>query len=307
MKVFDVSAGEYGNLFPHRTHIFNSEAFIELNRHKCVQIYRLVFCDGRAYAGLVLGERDGMLMSPFSAPFGGFDINREPSASRMTEIAEWLKEWLAGRRCTIVLPPPFYGSALTTKSAYAMQIIGAQQDSLINHHLAVTSADIYASSLDSKSRNKLKRGLSASHTFIKLDSRNPQEIERAYRIIAVNRANKGYPLWMSLNEVISTTATVHAEFFLLNINGEDVASAMVYPVAPGIVQVIYWGDTGVASDSHPMNLLAYCLNEHYSHTDTEIIDIGPSGDFKTLNSGLADFKESVGCSPTLKLRYTLNP
>ncbi len=306
MKIFDVNPDEYRNLFIRRPHIYNSDAFLELNSHKCERIHRLVFSDGRAYAGLVLGERHGEFMAPFSAPFGGFDINREPSAGRMSEIAESLKIWLDGRRCTITLPPPFYSPGLTAKSAYALLAVEARQDSLINHHLPVTSGGNYIASLDSKSRNKLKLGLATDHRFLKLDSANPADIERAYRIIARNRANKDYPLRMSLSEVLETAAVVNAEFFVLNINGSDVASAIIYPVAPSIVQVIYWGDNAEGSKSHPMNLLAYCLLEHYADTDINIIDIGPSGDFDTLNGGLADFKESIGCIPTLKFRYTIN-
>ncbi len=306
MTVSELSAKEYSALFPHRPHLFNSVEFAELNRHKCASVHFLAFSDSKFRGGLIAGERDGALMNPFSAPFGGFDFNREPSAAKMIEIVESLKEWLHGRRCTITLPPAFYAPGSTEKSAYAFQRTHWRQESLINHHLTVVNPAEYTSSLDSKSRNKLKRGLDCCHSFAKLDTRSHADIERAYRIIAVNRARKGYSLRMSLDDVVATAPVVQAEFFILSIDGIDVASAQIYNPAPGIVQVIYWGDTGEASECHPMNLLAYHILKHYSGTGIKVIDVGPSGDFDTLNPGLADFKESIGCTPTLKFRYTIN-
>lgn len=306
MKVTELSAKEYAELFPNPSHVFNFAAFVELNSRKCERIHRLAFSDGRVYAGIVFGECNGELMSPFSAPFGGFDVNREPTVGRMVDIAEALTDWLGGRRCIITLPPLFYSPALTARSAYAMQSIMARQKSLINHHLEVTDSRVYLSTIDSKARNKLKTGMKSDWKFCKLDSANPDDIERAYRIIAVNRANRGYILRMSLEDVVNTTPVVRAEFFILSINGLDIASAQVYPTAPGIVQVIYWGDTGECQGLHPMNLLAACMLDYYSRTDVKVIDIGPSGDFEGVNNGLADFKESIGCVPSLKFRYIIN-
>lgn len=307
MEVRSISPKEYGELFQRPTHIYNSVEFAELNRMKCDSLHYLAFSDSKTRAGMIVGERDGVLMSPFSAPFGGFDVNRGPSAGCMAEIVGALRSYAGGRRCIVTLPPSFYSPELTAKSAYAFMQAGSRTDTLLNHHFACLDPADYVLSLESKARNKLKLGLASDWTFSPISRGDIEGIRRAYRVIALNRSQKGYPLRMSFEDVVATKEVANADFFLLNIGGVDVASAQIHRTAPGIAQVIYWGDIGEASDKHPMNLLAYCVFSHYRREGVKIVDIGPSGDFDALNFGLADFKESIGCIPTLKFRFTLNP
>ena len=67
--------------------MFNSVAFTELNRGKCDDIHYLVFADSRVRVGIVLGERGGRLLSPFSAPFGGFCYNNSRQMIGVTDEA----------------------------------------------------------------------------------------------------------------------------------------------------------------------------------------------------------------------------
>ena len=76
MEILELSPKEYGQVFDRPYHVFNGAAFSELNRHKCAGLHYLVFKDSKIRLGLVLGERDGVLCSPFSAPFGGFSSLR---------------------------------------------------------------------------------------------------------------------------------------------------------------------------------------------------------------------------------------
>ena len=50
-----------------------------------------------------------------------------------------------------------------------------------------------------------------------------------------------------------------ADFFLLSLEDEPVAAALVFYVADGIVQVIYWGDLPAHAANKCMNYLAYRL------------------------------------------------
>ena len=132
--------------------------------------------------------------------------------------------------------------------------------------------------------------------FKHIPSTDLEGVKSAYEVIRLNREEHGYNLRMSLGDVMSTINVVPADFFLLSYNGVDVASAMVYRLAPKICQVIYWGNIGAYSNLRPMNVLAYRLFEYYSKLDIDIIDIGPSSIDGVPDYGLLEFKESIGCS-----------
>ena len=74
MRAKEVSEEEYRRRFPQPLHVFNSLPFIALNAAKVDRVrYILTGDEGRTRMGLVAGQRDGMLLSPFSAPYGGPD------------------------------------------------------------------------------------------------------------------------------------------------------------------------------------------------------------------------------------------
>ena len=129
----------------------------------------------------------------------------------------------------------------------------------------------------------------------------PENIARAYAVIRGNRESKGYALQMSLESVLKTAEVVSAEFFVMTLDGADVAAAMVYPVTEGINQVIYWGDLPGYTDCRAMNYFTYKVFEHYFDKGLKVLDIGPSSVEGIPNYGLCSFKENLGC--TISLRH----
>lgn len=47
---------------------------------------------------------------------------------------------------------------------------------------------------------------------------------------------------MTLDDVLATVPVANAVFFILQNSGTYIAGAMVYNVADGIMQIIYWND-----------------------------------------------------------------
>ena len=78
MEIIEVKANEYSEFFNKYSHIYNNVAFTQLNADKCEHVHYLIFKDTKVRLGITLGEREEMLCSPFSAPFGGFDFTNEP-------------------------------------------------------------------------------------------------------------------------------------------------------------------------------------------------------------------------------------
>lgn len=308
MKITRLSSKEYFQTFPAPQHAFNSARFIELNSWKISEVIHLCIADSKPRLGLSIGRRDdGSLLAPFSAPFSGFDFNRRQSAETMLEAAQALRTEVPGLKLT--LPPAIYAPDMNSRTLLALMAAGAKIDfSDWNFHIPLSPrpAD-YLETLSSDSRKKLKKALRSQFHTLKINN----DPERAYRVIQANRQQHAYPLRMTLDDVIATTAgsapIIEADFFVLTDGATDVAAAMVYNVSPGIRQVVYWGDD--SSVQHlcptPVNLLALHLVNHYGNLGNSILDIGPSSSGGILSPGLCKFKDSIGCQITPKPTLTL--
>lgn len=300
MKIFEVSAADYSRAFPHPAVVYNSVAFTELNAAKVNRVRRIIIAgdNDAPVLGLTIGESDGdgAMRAPFSAPFACFDSNREHGSSVMLEAAGLLRSEYIGLRLT--LPPEFYAG---TKQFLSLMASGASLEYLDwNYHLDLSRPII--DGFSSAARNKLRQ---AERSGLRLEKCT---IERAYEIIRINRSNRGYYLAMTLDQVIATAdkgGPVRGDFFVLTDGNTDAAAAIVFHVAAGIAQVIYWGDIPYEGCRQPMNLLAARLAEHYAGRGLRILDIGPSGSDGIPSPGLSDFKDSIGCivtaKPTLRL------
>ncbi|MCM1138466.1 MAG: hypothetical protein NC453_07835 [Muribaculum sp.] len=273
----------------------------------------MLFIDhGRVRFGMVVGDDGKMLKSPFSAPFGGLEVGRCQRLSHYLDAYESLKRF-AEDRCRnllVTLPPQFYyeGSHVV-KQEVAMRACGFELAySDIDHYIpAILSANGMREKMWPEARNKLnfaERQCFCMETDNSMMDNSLPMIQRAYGIIKDNRDEKGYTLWLSLEDVIRTVRVVSADFFVVTLDRVDVAAAMVYHVTEEVVQVIYWGDKPGYSRYRPMNLLASKIVEHYSEQG-KIVDVGPSSSQGVPSIGLCDFKESVGCSADLKQTFVI--
>ena len=306
MRLDIVTPEAYRQFFPHPRHVFNKVDFTELNKEKCDSVQYLCFSENKARIGLVIGERDGLFRSPFSAPFGGFDANQPDRIEYYEEAVALLKEYLSsqGKPLKMVLPPTVYGS-YTAKMYNALIRGGAKlQFSELNYAYELERFADYESYLDRSARKNFHNARQYPFVFQELE-RTPENIARAYAVIEANRVSKGYALQMSLDSVLQTADVVSAEFFVMSLDGADVAAAMVYPIAEGINQVIYWGDAPGYEDCRAMNYFTYKVFEHYAGQGLKVLDIGPSSVEGIPNYGLCSFKENLGCTITLRHVFEL--
>lgn len=298
MEVREVTAREYGAYFTGRPHIYNSTAFATLNEHKVEAVRYLLLCDSKVRFGIIIG--DGR--SPFSAPFGGLDYNRGQGFEQVDEAIVALKEYL-GSPIRITLPPPCYGGTMVTMMVSSLLRYGRLVHADVNYHFVTDDITTYEEALDSNGKNKLRQSI--EHFGNDEDAFLVAEAARAYEVIRRNREEHHYPLRMTLEEVVKTTAIIPADFFVLTHGGQDVAAAQVFHVAEGIAQVIYWGDVHAYSHLRPMNYLAYRLFQYYHECGIGIVDVGPATEGGTPNYGLCAFKQSIGCRASLKYTFEL--
>lgn len=308
MEIKRLTYEEYAAAFDrHAPHVYNTTAF---NRHNAAKadggLTYLGFADRSLRMGIIVGERQGRLLSPFSAPFGGLTMSGRQSAGHVAEAARLLAGYgrERGKKVTVTLPPSIYAPASTAMQTVAFAAAGRPDYADINHHRALDAPA--AEGLLQKARNQRNFALRQGFGFEAATEPDAAFIERVYAVIERNHTELGHPLRMTLADVESTAPLTGSMFFVMTHAGRDVAAAMVNRSAAGVAQVIYWGDTLEARSLHPMTLLATEVMDACREAGATTFDIGPSSERGEVAAGLCRFKESLGCTATVKPTFTLD-
>lgn len=286
---------------PNLSHVFNSAAFNTLNAKKCDSVHYLLFREGKYRLGIILGQRGDTFLSPFSAPFGGFEAVRTDVQIQYIENAiELLKSYVTennGAHIQLTLPPLFYDQSVIAKTINSLYRLGFSLNTVdVNHAIELAS---WKSKMIKRQSNF--EGMSFQRCS------NVGEKNMAYEIIRENRKHRGYPLRMTKDQVMETVKLLDADFFMASTpDGLHVASALVYHLSKNIVQVIYWGNLPDFDHFRPMNFLALNLISYYKNLNVSMIDIGPSSENSIPNYGLCDFKERIGCCVHPKFSFIWN-
>jgi hypothetical protein len=307
MSWMAITQKEYSDFFKgNYLSVFESVPFIETNKSRADEILYLVYKDSKLRFGAIGGVCGKELRLPFSAPYSNLSIvseNRiELYHQAIKELVGYVKE-LGLESILFTLPPMFYSRSHITKLSHALNLNTFKMKIHdLNHHFDLTgfSEDSYISSLDTKSRQKLKAGIANGLVF-----EETKDIDTAYEVIKINRVEKGYPLKMTLAQLKETMAQLSGYLFLVkDLEGKPVASAIVYNTSKDNCQIIYWGNVTSTDHLKPMNFLAFKVFSFFSSKKKKYIDIGPSSDQSVPNFGLCDFKESIGCQITDKFTYS---
>ncbi|NHM06461.1 hypothetical protein G4D82_04450 [Flavobacterium sp. CYK-4] len=306
MEILEVNAAQYADYFPNPKQVFNSAAFNALNSYKCEQVFYLVFKDTKVRLGIIFGLRANKIVSPFSAPFGGFEAaNDEVRLQQIDAAIETLIQWATEKKfegIRIVSPSFFYRENFLNKIYNCLYRSGFQTSNIeLNYQFPTRKfTENYASEIWYNAKKNLKRAQQAGLVFEELTSENAK---LAYDVIAQNRSERGFPLRMTWEQVQETLQVVKADFFLVKREQMATAAAVVFHVAEAIVQVIYWGDLPAYAEHKTMNFLSFEVFKYYKQQGIQIIDIGPSTEDSVPNYGLCEFKESIGCEISIKTEF----
>lgn len=308
MEIIEVNNIQYSEIFLHTYHIFNHANFNFLNEDKCESVKYLLFKDNKYKLGLIAGIKNKKLLSPFSSPFGGFSFIK--SDIQILTIEKAIDE--LDNYCRInelinmefILPPLFYDEIFLSKLVNV----------LFRKNYLISNIDLdfyfktdnfknkYIESIWYNARKNLNNALNKNFKF-NLCS-NPDDKNDVYQIIKENRLFRNKPLNMSFKQIIDTSNIIKTDFFLLNYENINIASAVVYFVTEEIVYIPFWADKPGFSELRPMNFLTYKIFEYYSLKGVRIVHVGISSEKSIPNYGLCEFKESIGC--TLTPKYTFS-
>ncbi len=309
MEIQQLTFEKYKEIFNNPYHAFNSANFAKHNEGKCEQLLFLgFFKDQKPRLGLVAGIRNGRLISPFSAPFGGFTFLKEEVKIGYLDESIAALEVLAKEQgiqhINLVLPPDCYHGSFVAKQINSLNRANYRINFIDLNYQFYTKdfTDNYLNEIWYNAKKNFNRSIKNELFFQKQDSLEGKKL--VYDVVAQNRASRGFPLRMTWDQVWSTTEIIPADFFLVtNANQLAIASAVIFHVAINVVQVIYWGDLPEFAEFKTMNFLSYSVFNYYKAQKIEIVDIGPSTENGIPNFGLCEFKESIGCKISPKLSF----
>jgi len=304
----DVTEGQFTHFFNKVKNPFISEGFIELNSHKVEQVLRITEESNKPGLGLIAGRRNGRLISPFSAPFGGFHYKKENiHIGEIEDFLNTLKSYLPEKNIEgleIVLPPDIYHQSFNAKLVSALLRSGYQQQVPDITNWVVLN-DFEGKFTQKNSKEYYKQALKNELTFNVVES--IQEKEATYDLVRENRARFGRPIFMSFEDIENTGKLWPVDYFMVrDKNGDPVASAIMYRSHPDIVYALFWGDNEAGRPLRAMDYLAFHLWTYYKDRDFSYVDLGISTEGGIPNEGLLRFKESHEAVSSLRYKFSID-
>ncbi|MBN1386953.1 MAG: hypothetical protein JW965_00815 [Bacteroidales bacterium] len=303
--LIEVESKTFCNFFPTDPHPFISESFIELNKDKAQRIVRLVENTDRPEMGLIAGIKNGFILSPFSAPFGGFHFRKDIMyISEMDNYISSLKKFIVSqglKGIEIILPPDIYHLTFNAKAVNSLMRNGFQLmlpeitnwvnlEHFNGKFTQRNSREYYRQAL----RNKLSFNLAT----------NEEEKRLIYDLIYENRAKFDRPIYMTFNDILNTGSLWPVDYFrVIAEDGTIVASAIFYRNHPDISYAVFWGDNEKGRPLRAMDYLAFELWSYYKAMGYKYIDLGISTENGNPNEGLLRFKESHESTSSLRYKY----
>ncbi len=307
MDILEVAKEEYNKFVINPFSKFETVNFTELNKHKVEDIKYFIFDNGKKRFGFICGIKNGILKAPFSSTYGIFsEITENNRIEYYHEAVEALIEYSKNNGIEAI----YIG---TPALCYSPSLITKFQNALINKGFQIESYDVnfeyYTKNFDENylagiARNARKNYNTALRNELKFEKTN--DVKSVYEIIKINREFRGFPLHMSLEDVVKTAEIIPSDYFMVK-DKEDrgCASALIHHLKENIVRVVYWGNTPESEELRPINFLSYNIFKYYKEQNISLIDIGTSTVDGEPNWGLCDFKESIGCSCSPKINWIL--
>jgi len=296
----------YRRHFPVDSNPFISERFIELNRNKVDRIIRLVDECGEPVIGLVAGIKDGILKSPFSAPFGGFHFRKENVyISEIDRFLQLLSDYATSRffnRIEIIIPPDIYHQTFNAKIVNSL----IRQGYKFNFPEITNWIDLerFDGVFTQKNSREYFRQAQRNNLVFSM-AHNELDKGEIYNLICENRSKFGRPVYMTLDNIISTGEIWPVEFFKVESEKNIIAAAIFYRNHSEICYAVYWGDNDEGRPLRAMDFLLLNLFTFYKEAGFRYMDLGISTENGIPNEGLLRFKESHEALSSIRYRFTL--
>lgn len=288
---------------------FDSEDFHLYHSKNADEVYFLGFLkESKAIGYCIFGLRDysgrAMLCMPYSSPFSTFYFNPKiddlDKARCINSLKSMAKELDADVK--LILAPDIYDETLAISMGLVLDEGFKLQYSHVNNYYnlkEITDIDEFVSERAHSFRKNLNKAM-RSNLVSRLN--DDSSLQNAYQVIKLNRAEKGYPLAMSYQQIldISIMDKSKVDAFVVSNEQTDIAAAIVFEISSNAVQVVYWGALDEYSNLRPMEFLAMNVVKYYKEKGYDYVDIGPSTADEKISHGLLRFKKTIGCHTNFK-------
>jgi hypothetical protein len=288
-------------------HLYVDPAFLAYQadaQGKALETFTALDSHGAAVASLTLAGKAGAWASPITGAFGGVAAAPGAGTLAIAAVVEAASGWLRdqGLRAEVRLAPDGFADAAAGAVENALFRSGwrlAQVD--LNYHLAAAGPDAFFTSLGETKQKELRRLKRSGAAFVRLD---PADGERAYAVIAANRAARGFPMTMAWPQVraLAEAFPDQTGFAIVGRDGQALAGAISLELTPAWTYVFYWGEAPDSRKESPVMLLAEGLAAERAARGG-VLDLGTSTQDSQPNPGLIGFKEGLGCRATAKRTY----
>ncbi len=304
----EVSKKEYRRFFPTDASPFISEAFIELNEKKQDKVIRLIKKNNYSI-GLLAGIKDGIMRSPFSAPFGGFHYRNEHLAYDLVyKFLSSLKEYALNeqlKKISITLPPDPYQINMNAKLINAFIRLGFKMETPdLNNvvNLKKFTGKWVKSEVAQNCRKAIKNGLIWSKVS------DIDEMKEAYDVIHNNRTGLGRKIHMTLEDILDVKEVLPVDFFIIrDVEGNCVGAAVLYRGHEKIVQGVFMGGDLERRNLGVIDYMYLKLYNYYKEMGFDYLDMGTSSLQGDPNMGLLRFKEIHNSETSLRYTFTWAP
>ena len=306
-----VTANEYKELVPDRRVFFNEPDFTELNRNKVDEVYYLVIMrEASARFGLIAGRIGSEMRAPFSAPYSyPVAIINESKQETIDVALEVYEDYCAEqgiKAIRFIFPPLFYDEDLLSGWVSAFYRRQYRVDNLdLSYSLDLKRLNVdeesYGSIIPQKGRKGLRRARRFDLEIVHCETE--ADYREAYEIVKIGHDAKGFPVHLSFEQLSDTLKLVGHDAFIVRKDGVGIVAEFLYEINDRIVQGIYTGTHPDYMDCNGMNLLTYHTIRYYGDKGFEILDKATATEDSIPNYGLCNFKETVGCTRSLKYTF----
>lgn len=305
--LIEVDAKTFEQYFNNEVNPFISKAFIELNKAKVEKVVRLIEDTDKPEIGLIAGVNNNMLLSPFSAPFGGFHFKKENIYSNKIDAFIFLlKEYISSNNYTefrITIPPDIYHQTFNAKCINALNRAGfLPKTPEITSWVDLSGVE---DNYSQKNSREYYRQAQRNHLIFEQIFSESDKI-KAYQLIYENRAKFGRPIYMELDNLKQMEALWPVDYFKVTTQEQEMlAAAIFYRWKQEMVYAVFWGDNEQGRPLRAMDYLILNLWQFYKLHKYKYIDLGISTEDGIPNPGLLRFKETHEAVSSVRHRFVL--
>lgn len=243
--------------------------------------------------------------SPYRAPFGSLEFDSNLQYDELEEFLECILIYCKTqhlKKLSIVSYPFCYHAVNSQMLTYLLVNKGFKIiTSDLNFHLNVASTT-FEEGLHESEKRRLKKCLKEN---FQVEQDNSADINEMFELIRRNREEKGFPLSMRAEELLTLFRKYPENYFIFTLRDRQklIASSIGVKVNSKILYYFLPATDSEYKNFSPMVLVLKTMYDFCKENAYATLDLGIATAGGVANPGLIRFKEHLGALPSLKLSF----